>query len=139
MKNKRCFIAILLAVIMIAGMSGCAGTVSSATDLMSGVTPESVTVRQADSAFIGSMADFSIDLFRQSITDGENSLISPLSVALALSMTANGADGETLAQMENLLGGGMELDVLNEYMYSYVAALPLGQLYPGFNRSAYRS
>jgi serpin B len=43
---------------------------------------------------------------------------------LALAMTANGADGETLAQLEALLGGGIPLTELNEYLYSYAHSLP---------------
>jgi serpin B len=42
----------------------------------------------------------------------------------ALAMTANGAGGETLAQLERLLGGGIPLAELNEYLYSYAKALP---------------
>jgi len=97
-----------------------------ATALMSGVSPNSVAGRRADAAFTESMADFSIELFKKSVTDGKNSLVSPLSVTLALAMTANGADGETLAQMEKLLGGNIPLDALNEYLYGYANALPNG-------------
>lgn len=43
---------------------------------------------------------------------------------LALSMTANGASGETLSQMQNLLGGEIPMETLNEYLYSYIKALP---------------
>ena len=43
---------------------------------------------------------------------------------LALSMTANGAKGETLVQMETLLGGDIPMETLNEYLYSYIKALP---------------
>lgn len=43
----------------------------------------------------------------------EHVLLSPLSVVLALSMAANGAEGETLAQFESLFSGGNGLDVLN--------------------------
>ena len=43
---------------------------------------------------------------------------------LALSMTANGAKGETLAQMEALLGGDIPMETLNEYLYSYIKTLP---------------
>lgn len=42
-----------------------------------------------------------------------STLISPLSAALALSMAANGADGETLAQFREVLGGGADLVTLN--------------------------
>ncbi|MBO5281270.1 MAG: serpin family protein, partial [Clostridia bacterium] len=59
--------------------------------------------------------------------DGENTLISPLSVLSALAMTANGARGETLRQMESVLG--MTADELNRYLYSYVQFLPRGDKY----------
>ena len=70
------------------------------------------------------MARFSIDLFKRSYSDSENSLISPLSVLLALAMAANGAEGETFQQMEALLGGDIPLDTLNEYLLGYVGSLP---------------
>jgi len=100
------------------------GQAIQAADLMRGVSTGSVSGKSADDAFAESMADFSVELFKKSIKDKENSLISPLSVTLALSMTANGADGETLAQMEQLLGGSIPLDELNRYLYSYVQELP---------------
>ena len=95
-----------------------------AADLMHSVTPNRVNGKVADNAFTESMADFSIELFKKSMADKENSLISPLSVVFALAMTANGADNETLAQMEKLLGGDLPLAELNEYLYSYADSLP---------------
>ena len=123
MKNARLYIAILL-VLSIAVKSGCAATVAYADDLMGGVSANRVAGKQADADFIESMADFSIELFKKSIVDEGNSLISPLSVTFALAMAANGADNETLVQMERLLGGDIPLAALNEYLYSYAAALP---------------
>jgi len=87
----------------------------SAVALMDGIIPAAIEERPADRRFITNIAELSIDLFKKSVTSKENSLISPLSVIIALSLTANGADGETLAQMEKLLGGGIPLDELNEY------------------------
>ncbi len=52
-------------------------------------------------------ADFSVRLFQQTMEDaeeGKNTLISPYSIITALSMSANGAAGNTLAQMEEVLG-----------------------------------
>ena len=46
---------------------------------------------------------------------------------LALSMTANGADGETKAQMEEVLG--LPIEELNEYLYSYVKAIMANEGY----------
>lgn len=49
-------------------------------------------------------ADFSVRLFQHSFDAENNTLISPVSVLYALSMVANGADGNTRAQMEQVLG-----------------------------------
>lgn len=69
-----------------------------------------------------SMTDFAVRLFQQSLEEEENTMISPLSVISALGMTANGANGDTLAQMEQALGMG--LSELNEYLYAYNESLP---------------
>ena len=42
-------------------------------------------------------------------------------------MTANGAEGETLTQMESVLG--MSVEELNLYLYTYVNSLPEGEKY----------
>ena len=54
----------------------------------------------------------------------ENFLVSPLSVSTALAMTANGADGETRDEMEKLLGNGLTIEQINDYMAYYVKTLP---------------
>ncbi len=58
-----------------------------------------------------SLSGFGVELLNASRQEGENALISPLSVVLALSMTANGAQGETLEQFEEAFG--MDQDSLN--------------------------
>lgn len=95
-----------------------------AVDLMESVVlPESgVEGKPADSKFIRSQMDFSLKLFQQCV-EKDNTLISPLSVSLALAMTANGADGDTLADMENALGG-LSIEDLNRYLSYYVNQLP---------------
>jgi len=126
-KLSKSYLPILLATVMMTlCVVGCASAkAAGSTDLTQGVSASNNVIgRIADAEFIESVADFSIDLFKESITEGENSLISPLSVVLALAMTANGADGETLSQMEALLGGGIALGELNEYLYGYAKGLP---------------
>ena len=58
---------------------------------------------------------------------GGNILVSPLSVASALAMTANGAAGETFKQMETVLG--MPVPELSEWLYAYREALPEADKY----------
>lgn len=106
--------------------------VARAADLMEGITAGTVAGKTADDKFVGAVADFAVKLFQnrtlaENEPEGENVLISPLSVLLALAMTANGAAGETLTQMEELLGGGMSIAELNEYLYTYAQSLPGGE------------
>ena len=126
MKTKRWMSVILCLSVLATGVMslfGCGAKVQAA-NLMDGVTEKTVSGKAADDAFKNSSADFAIRLFQKTRDDSKNSLISPLSVMLALSMTANGAKGETLAQTESLLGGDIPMGTLNEYLYSYINALP---------------
>ena len=54
--------------------------------------------------------------------EGESVVISPYSVLSALAMTANGAVGDTLSEMETAIG--MRLSDLNEYLPAYASSLP---------------
>ena len=81
-----------------------------------------------DEKFAGAEMNFGVDLLKKCYENKKegvkNLLISPLSVSAALSMTANGADGETLGEMEKVLGNGLSLDEMNEYMAYYISQLP---------------
>lgn len=59
--------------------------------------------------FTSAYMQYSTDLLKASCMEdlkaGRNVMVSPESVAYALALVENGADGETLAQMESLLGG----------------------------------
>ena len=113
-------IALLLVFAMALGMSACSQV--SANDLMKNVPAKAVDVLPNMDAGAAATADFGVRLFQTSMEEGKNTLISPLSVLYALAMTANGADGETLAQMEKVLG--MDVDNLNSYMLAYLDLLP---------------
>lgn len=67
-------------------------------------------------------ADFAVKLLQNTMEDGENTLVSPLSVLSALSMTANGAAGDTLTEMETALGA--PIADYNAYLQAYAANLP---------------
>ena len=73
------------------------------------------------------VTDFAIRLFQNCEENGKNTLISPLSVLCALAMTANGAQNETLEQMEAVLG--MPVADLNRYLHSYMENLPQSEDY----------
>ena len=99
----------------------------SADDLMKDVPAKAVDVLPDMDAGAAAATDFGVRLFQTSMEEGKNTLISPLSVLYALAMTANGADGETLAQMQQVLG--MDSDDLNCYMLAYMDLLPEAEEY----------
>lgn len=125
-----CLLCFVLAAAALSAFAGCASRAIAATDLMEGIHPNesadssdetkapegATSEEQADA-----LADFAVTLFQNSRSDGVT-LISPLSVSYALGMTANGARGETLSQMEQVLG--MPIDQLNESLHAYAEALP---------------
>ena len=99
----------------------------SSDDLMKDVPAKAVDVLPDMDAGAAAATDFGVRLFQTSMEEGKNTLISPLSVLYALAMTANGADGETLAQMQQVLG--MDSDDLNCYMLAYMDLLPEAEEY----------
>lgn len=95
-------------------------------DLMANIRAMEVQAREPDNKFIQAHMQFAVNLLQQTVKEeGEKgALVSPLSAQLALAMIANGANGETQGQMETVLGNGMPLSQLNEYLRSYTASLP---------------
>lgn len=86
------------------------------------ITPEE---KEPDAAFRNAVLRFALALFRQTAAQdqGKNLLVSPLSVMTALTMAANGAGGETLAQLETALGG-LTVGELNAYLHTLAENLP---------------
>ena len=144
-KQWKSVISVLLAVFFAMQLAGCAGadhptgkpensleqmqsgTAGKAVNLMAEITPNTaeptdVTAEGADVMAEASAAgmDFALRLFRAGASEKENTLVSPLSVLCALAMTANGAKGTTLSQMENTLG--MDRMKLNAFFRKYMTA-----------------
>ncbi len=82
---------------------------------------ETVITRTVDEA----AGDFAVRLLGAAMEDGKNPLVSPLSVLTALSMTANGAAGDTQAQMETALGASAA--DYNAYLRAYKDDAPQGE------------
>ena len=124
---KRFLSFVLVIVFALSAFTACG--VPQFDDLMDGIKPRGNTGDAAELTDVSDAAvtDFAIRLFKESMADGENTLISPLSVLVALSMTANGADNETLSQMEAVLG--MPIDQLNTWISTYMANLPEEEKY----------
>lgn len=119
---KRTLALLLVCALGLGLLSGCAQT-SAAKEL----TAPKLSVTPSNSEEVnGALAGFGLELLKKSRDANAetamnsdmdhvpfSTLVSPLSVALALSMTANGAAGNTLAQFQDVLGGGVDLVELN--------------------------
>ena len=97
------------------------------TDLMTGIKAASHETVKPDDAFKSAYGNFSVELLKKCFDGKSNTLISPLSVSSALTMTANGANGQTKDEMEKVLGSGMPLDKLNNYLSSFGGSLTSGE------------
>lgn len=60
--------------------------------------------------------NFSIELFKGSLTEGENCMISPASVEFALVMALNGAEGDTLTEMLTVLCPDATTEEINAFV-----------------------
>jgi serpin B len=127
-KSRLCSITLSLVLIlaMLLNFSGC-GVKVNAQDLMQGITPNKVTPLENLDAINPKMTDFAVRLFKASQQEDKNTLISPLSIISALAMTANGAQNETLEEMESVFG--LNLQELNPYLHTYIKNLPQGEKY----------
>jgi serpin B len=116
--------AVLAFIMMFTGVFSHGPAKVYASNLMKDITAQKVETTLLSDNFTRSTADFSVDLFKNSYTKGKNSLISPTSVYLALGMTANGAEGNTLKEFEALLGKyNMNIKDLNIFYNSFAKTL----------------
>ena len=123
--KKRTIIAGLLFSLLLTGCNADTPH-QSAAPLTSEVQPTNdVTGADYDETFGKAQAAFTLSLLQKNAEayQGENLLLSPYSVMQALAMTANGASGETLSEMEQTLGG-IPCAKLNEYLYTQRTGMP---------------
>ena len=89
-------------------------------DLTAGAAPAAGAQGELTERAAAAMTDFAVRLLQN--TEDGGRLLSPLSVLYALGMTANGAKGETKAQLEQALG--LSTDELNRALYACRQTLP---------------
>jgi len=104
-------------------------SVQDGQDLMANIFPdENIKGMNPVDKFINATQNFSVELLKQSIAskydENINTLISPVSVFLALGMTSNGADAKTKEQFEALLGeADIPVEDLNNYYYTFANSI----------------
>jgi serine protease inhibitor len=110
----RKFIAILLGVILMGALfAGCAKQPVPPGVQAAELPEPSASV---DPVLVDGVNGMGIEMLKRLYEGmgGENFMISPASISLALSMTMNGAEGETLAEMQKTLGlDGLDMNGIN--------------------------
>lgn len=138
MKVKK-MLAVFMSVLSLAAcilpFSGCGKTVGkvhnkgvksgAVRDLTEGISKNESASKAPDDEFKAAASSFAAELFKDNYSKGKTTLVSPLSVLTALALVQNGAEGETLAQLERALGG-LDRDALNKYMRAYCDFLSAG-------------
>jgi serine protease inhibitor len=103
-RTKLFFIPVVMVLIAALLFSGCT-SIQSVNNLMANIKavdwPEPPEKPKESSQ--KPMMDFSWNMFKSTLEDEGNVLISPASIYLALAMTMNGADGDTLLAMKDAL------------------------------------
>lgn len=131
MKVKK-MLAVFMSVLSLAAcilpFSGCGKTVGkvhnkgvksgAVRDLTEGISKNESASKAPDDEFKAAASSFAAELFKENYSKGKTTLVSPLSVLTALALVQNGAQGNTLAQLEQALGG-LDRDTLNAYMRAY--------------------
>ena len=121
--SRRALGIVASALVAVSLLAGCGGSSLTATELTAGTRSASAGSLEVDEG--SDTYDFALDLLRES-ADEKNALVSPLSVLSALAMAENGADGETLAQMERV--AGMGADELTDLLQAYGTLVDDGPL-----------
>lgn len=122
-KLMRRAAALILSVALVLVTAGCGNSYENAVSLAEPVTGSSESGLEGlipDAAFRYAYLSFASPLFRNACKEkpGASVAVSPLSVMFALGMLENGASGETLEQMETMLG--LPRDRMNRYLSTLI-------------------
>lgn len=126
MKNRKKILCLLLTAAICISLFACSAspapmlTESTAGEQTENTREETEQNPIPEDAMKGNAADFAIRLLQNMNTEKDNCILSPYSILTALAMAANGADGETLSQMEAAFG--MTADELTDLLSESYAA-----------------
>ncbi len=112
-------ISLISAVILLLAAPACSYT-GNAQLVSAGYTRQEQSKGYVSDAFTKAALSFGFELLRD-MTKESNALVSPVSALYCLALAANGAGGNTLAQIENALG--CDLATLNEGAYAFAQTL----------------
>ncbi|MBR5365979.1 MAG: serpin family protein [Clostridia bacterium] len=120
-------LALLLALVSCGTPAQREENVQSQTGMLTAVIPLAAAAkdpegREADAAVTDAVTVFSEKFWKEAVKEASgNVILSPLSLYYALSLTSNGASGETKKAFEETLG--LPVEELNEYLYTLTGKL----------------
>lgn len=115
--KRRLLAGLVLISLLLSGCSVSAG--AGSTKLTKGMEKKKlyeskINTEKEEEAYLY----FAANLLKKAANKDENILVSPLSVLYALGMTANGADGSTLSEMEAVFG--LAVEDMNAFLQDFV-------------------
>lgn len=122
MTKKRIISAMLGLTLVVLTATGCSGNIKS-DDIMADIKANPVEAIQVSNKNVKG-TEFAVEMLKRTSNNNENTIISPMSAMIALSIAANGADGTTKDEMLNLLFEGSSVSDINKFWYSYIKDLP---------------
>lgn len=128
MKYMKKLLSVLLTAALSVNAAACgaedAGLPEGTVNLTDSIkTTKPVRAENLEQVFITDSADFYLSLLKENLDSAQNVMVSPVSVQAALSMTANGAKGDTLEQMRQTCFPNQTLEEMNENMAAFHGGL----------------
>lgn len=109
-KSVACLLAFISAVLCAAACGKYVNKTVKATELTAAYSFTNIAGEVTDdNGIVSGLDNFGVELLKEVLKDKSkpNALVSPLSAFMCLGMVANGAENETLAQFENVLGSNI--------------------------------
>ena len=97
-------IAIVLTLMATTVVTGCSSDSQEPAPTSPVVLPSELKLSSTELAMVNQSNEFAFNLFREAQDEVKSQVLSPISITFALGMLNNGAAGETLAQINNVLG-----------------------------------
>ena len=128
MKKGIMWAAIALTMMATAALSGCSSDSNSVEPVFvidPVEPPTSMELTRAEQTLVNQSNAFAFNLFRMAQDEVKSQILSPLSITYALGMLNNGAAGETLAQINKVLGFEKTgADSINAFCYKMLNMAP---------------
>ena len=123
--NKKTFLALVSAVLLVFIFIGC-GNDSAESAWQPKYKKADESAEKVSEDVVKANNKLGLEIFSRLAQEegAKNMMISPLSIAISMAMTANGATGDALSEMKEVLGfGEMEMPDVNEQFAQLIASL----------------